>query len=249
MESTLKRIARRLLAKVPWIYLFVLKTFHRGSVEKYFYLSIVQQGDVVIDVGANVGYFTMLFADLTGKRGQVHAFEPIPSTFEELLRNIRRFPGYKGVYLNCASVGDSQRRTAMLLPRDDHGQAALIALSLATSPAMKSAGKYWELSVDAYPEMQQGVAILSSSKHKQAAQAFIDSPKRIVRSDKLRLAAAELVQAFGDLGFPGLDAIRIRFSIEAGENILCQFGALLCGQLQCNIQSVFESGRRHGGLQ
>jgi FkbM family methyltransferase len=126
MESTLKRIARRLLAKVPWIYLFVLKTFHRGSVEKYFYLSIVQQGDVVIDVGANVGYFTMLFADLTGERGQVHAFEPIPSTFEELLRNIRRFPGYKGVYLNCAAVGDSQRRTAMLLPRDDHGQAALV---------------------------------------------------------------------------------------------------------------------------
>jgi molybdate transport system substrate-binding protein len=55
-----------------------------------------------------------------------------------------------------------------------NAQAALIALSLATSPAMKSAGKYWELSVDAYPEMQQGVAILSSSKHKQAAQAFID---------------------------------------------------------------------------
>ena len=53
-------------------------------------------------------------------------------------------------------------------------QAGLIALSLAMSPAMKNAGKYWELPLDAYPEIQQGVGILSSSKHKQAAQAFID---------------------------------------------------------------------------
>ena len=49
-------------------------------------------------------------------------------------------------------------------------QAGLIALS----PAMKNAGRYWELPQDAYPELQQAVGILSSSKHKQAAQAFID---------------------------------------------------------------------------
>ncbi|MGB8887287.1 MAG: molybdate ABC transporter substrate-binding protein [Candidatus Korobacteraceae bacterium] len=55
-----------------------------------------------------------------------------------------------------------------------NAQAGLIALSLAMSPAMKDAGKYWELPADSYPEMQQGVAISSSSKHKQAAQAFID---------------------------------------------------------------------------
>jgi len=53
-------------------------------------------------------------------------------------------------------------------------QTGLIALSLAMSPAMKNAGRYWELPQDAYPELQQAVGILSSSKHKQAAQAFID---------------------------------------------------------------------------
>src|SRR5271165_4314514 len=126
MESTVRRIVRRLLARVPRIYLFLLKALRRGSVEKRFYLSIVRKGDVVIDIGANVGYFTMLFADLTGKRGQVHAFEPIPATFKELSKNIRRFPGYKGVFLNCAAVGDSKRSTSMLLPGDDHGQAALV---------------------------------------------------------------------------------------------------------------------------
>lgn len=55
-----------------------------------------------------------------------------------------------------------------------NAQAGLVALSLALSPAMKNAGKSWELPQDAYPEIQQGAGILSSSKHKQAAQAFLD---------------------------------------------------------------------------
>ncbi len=55
-----------------------------------------------------------------------------------------------------------------------NAQAGLIPLSLAMSPSMKDAGKYWEVPADAYPEMQQGVAVLSSPRHKRAAQAFID---------------------------------------------------------------------------
>lgn len=54
-----------------------------------------------------------------------------------------------------------------------NAQAGLIALSLALSPAMKDAGKYWELPSDSYPELRQAAGIVSSSKHKQAAQAFL----------------------------------------------------------------------------
>ncbi len=55
-----------------------------------------------------------------------------------------------------------------------NAQAGLIALSLALSPAMKTAGHYWELPPDAYPEMQQVAAIVTVSKHKLAAQAFLN---------------------------------------------------------------------------
>jgi molybdate transport system substrate-binding protein len=55
-----------------------------------------------------------------------------------------------------------------------NAQAGLIALSLAVSPAMKDSGRYWELPADSYPELQQGVAVLSASKHKPAAKAFLD---------------------------------------------------------------------------
>jgi molybdate transport system substrate-binding protein len=55
-----------------------------------------------------------------------------------------------------------------------NAQAALIALSLALSPVMTGAGEYWELPSNSYPQLRQVVGIVSSSKHKQAAQAFLD---------------------------------------------------------------------------
>lgn len=45
-------------------------------------------GDVVLDVGANVGWYTLLFARRVGPRGRVHAFEPVPRTFQVLARNV-----------------------------------------------------------------------------------------------------------------------------------------------------------------
>jgi FkbM family methyltransferase len=126
MENTLKRVARRLLLKTPSIYRRILKAAGRGSSEKKLYLSIVRPGDVVIDIGADYGDLTMLFADLTGKRGQVHAFEPVPTNFQGLSENIRQFPTYHGVHLNQAAVGDVKQKTTILYPRDNHSQAALI---------------------------------------------------------------------------------------------------------------------------
>jgi molybdate transport system substrate-binding protein len=55
-----------------------------------------------------------------------------------------------------------------------NAQAGLIALSLALSPNMKDAGKFWELPSDSYPELRQAVGVVSASKQKAAAKAFSD---------------------------------------------------------------------------
>lgn len=81
--------------------------------------------------------------------------------------------GLKDKVAGKVVMGENISQTAQFV-QSGNAQAGLIALSLAMSPAMKDTGKYWELPADSYPEMQQAVAILSSSKHKQAAQAFID---------------------------------------------------------------------------
>ena len=43
----------------------------------------------VIDIGANIGYYTLLFARAVGKEGMVYAFEPAPQAFSLLQRNLR----------------------------------------------------------------------------------------------------------------------------------------------------------------
>lgn len=49
---------------------------------------IVRPGWTVVDVGANIGYYTLLFARLVGRSGCVYSFEPQASTYAALSRNI-----------------------------------------------------------------------------------------------------------------------------------------------------------------
>jgi FkbM family methyltransferase len=50
----------------------------------------IHPGDSVIDVGANVGVYTMLAAELVGQSGHVHAFEPDPQSMHYLLTTVNR---------------------------------------------------------------------------------------------------------------------------------------------------------------
>lgn len=49
-------------------------------------LEEVSAGDIVWDVGANIGFFTEKFAAVVGPTGRVVAFEPSPGAFETLKR-------------------------------------------------------------------------------------------------------------------------------------------------------------------
>jgi molybdate transport system substrate-binding protein len=68
--------------------------------------------------------------------------------------------------------GENISQTAQFV-QSGNAQAGLVALSLVLSPAMKNAGQFWELPADSYPALRQGVAIMSASKHRQAAAAFL----------------------------------------------------------------------------
>ncbi len=50
-------------------------------------LEYLKPGDTFFDIGAHFGYFTLLGSSIVGKTGEVHAFEPTPSTFTVLQSN------------------------------------------------------------------------------------------------------------------------------------------------------------------
>lgn len=49
---------------------------------------IIRPGMVVADIGANIGYFARLLAELVGPTGQVHAVEPDPTNAKHLRMNV-----------------------------------------------------------------------------------------------------------------------------------------------------------------
>lgn len=50
---------------------------------------VLYEGDHAIDIGANIGFFSLLMARLVGPSGRVTAFEPAPSTFVKLKENLK----------------------------------------------------------------------------------------------------------------------------------------------------------------
>lgn len=62
-----------------------------GSYERQkceLFAKLVQPGDVVYDVGANVGYYSLIAAHLAGPAGRVYAFEPVPRNVAYLSRHL-----------------------------------------------------------------------------------------------------------------------------------------------------------------
>lgn len=72
---------------------------------------------VCFDVGANLGYFSILMSRLVGNDGHVVAFEPMPDTFEVLEENIR-INGLQNVVAVAAAVGDRSGSIELLSQPD-----------------------------------------------------------------------------------------------------------------------------------
>jgi FkbM family methyltransferase len=78
----------------------------------------VQPGMVVYDLGANVGYLSLLLARQVGAGGKVIAFEPLPANQERLLANLRLNPELN-VELIAKAVGNGSGRMAFNLHASD----------------------------------------------------------------------------------------------------------------------------------
>lgn len=79
--------------------------------------------DVIVDVGANVGYLTRFFAQAVGPLGKVYAFEPNPLIFPLLRRNVAKFR-----QVAVFDVGLSTKETEMplFIPGSNHAVASFV---------------------------------------------------------------------------------------------------------------------------
>lgn len=86
------------------------------SAETAFLRSRVERSSVCCDIGANVGYYSLLFASLA-REGAVHSFEPVPLNFYVLCTN-RLLNHFSNLTANPCAVGDSNGSVGFVVSRD-----------------------------------------------------------------------------------------------------------------------------------
>jgi FkbM family methyltransferase len=80
----------------------------------------VKKGDVVLDIGANIGYYTLILAKAVGARGKVYAFEPDPKNFALLEKNVK-LNGYQNIELVQKAVSDKTETIKLFLSSINKG--------------------------------------------------------------------------------------------------------------------------------
>lgn len=86
----------------------------------------LQPGDTFIDVGANIGYYTLLAAHLTGPTGHVTAIEPSPD-FGRILTRTARI-AHRTVRLITAAASDTTGQVTLYTPTPTNlGNTTIIA--------------------------------------------------------------------------------------------------------------------------
>lgn len=124
----LNTIAKRIIAHTPSYVQQELKRLHfRKLIQKDRFVPVeeeeiafiartIRPGDCVIDVGANVGHYTLHMAACVGKQGRVFAFEPLLETFALLTANVQA-GGYNNVTLINAGASSTIREAKMSVPK------------------------------------------------------------------------------------------------------------------------------------
>jgi FkbM family methyltransferase len=77
----------------------------------YFIKSLIRKGDHVIDIGANLGYYSRLFAKLVGPKGKVYSVEPV-TLFRKILKINTR--GFKNTTIIPYALGEEDNKSIVM---------------------------------------------------------------------------------------------------------------------------------------
>jgi FkbM family methyltransferase len=108
-------------------YLMIYGVF--GEYETETARNLIKQGMTVADVGANIGYFTIIFSRLVGPSGKVYAFEPDPRNYELLCKNIR-LNNLSNVILIPQALSDKKGKIKLFLDKSNLGNMSLAAANI-----------------------------------------------------------------------------------------------------------------------
>ena len=76
---------------------------------------LIKTGMVIYDIGANIGYISLMCAKLSGDKGVVYAFEALPANIERLKNNIALNDFSRRIQVNQFAVVEASRQVEFLI--------------------------------------------------------------------------------------------------------------------------------------
>ena len=89
-------------------------------------VGVLRPGDIALDIGAHVGYFTMLFRLAVGAEGRVFSFEPQAETYRRLLHNVM-INGFSNVLPLPLAVAKQPGTAIFHINPENEGASSLVA--------------------------------------------------------------------------------------------------------------------------
>ena len=95
------------------------------NVEVHACQHLIKSGDRVLDIGANLGSYTKIFAHLVGTEGKVIGFEPNPENYQLLTINLRDEASKNIVFLHQMALGNELGTLDLFLSEENNGKHRL----------------------------------------------------------------------------------------------------------------------------
>ena len=90
------------------------------------FMKMLSPGMTVVEVGANIGYYTLIAASKVGESGQIHAFEANPQTFKTLFENIAVNGFIDRTKIIQKAVYKDSRKLSFHCLKKHHGSSSII---------------------------------------------------------------------------------------------------------------------------
>ncbi|MGB3586777.1 MAG: FkbM family methyltransferase [Tunicatimonas sp.] len=89
----------------------------------------LKEGDIVLDVGANIGWYSLLFSRYGPANTQIFAFEPDPLNYNLLKKNIQQNNATQVTCYNQALSDKVEKKTLYLYPSKNRGRHSLLPIN------------------------------------------------------------------------------------------------------------------------
>ncbi len=142
---------------------------------------------VVVDIGANIGYYTLIAAKLIGDNSKVYAFEPEPESYKLLAKNIKT-NDYANVVTIQKAVSDKTERIKLFLDKSNLANPSLAQQNICD----KNQNGFLEVETitldDFFREVVKNFKVDIIKMDTQGAESLIlEGAEKIIKNNKLKI--------------------------------------------------------------